>query len=244
MEQISNALNSTANKMLWSLRLRGFAVTCATSVGNLLRYAKTEWYWRWKEKTFDKRHHIDTSGMIWIDELDVEASDKARGWGYMATGPEWFSILLSKIELDCKGTTFVDFGSGKGRSLLLAAEFPFKQIVGVEFSPALHMAAENNIRTWKSSTQQCTSVESIQADATEYKLPEGPLVLYFYNPFKEDVMQEVLANIRNSLLEAPRPITILYANPTCRALLDEAAFLEIEIDLPGHEPGLLVYRNC
>lgn len=29
---------------------------------------------------------------------------------------------------------FLDFGSGKGRTLLMAASFPFKKITGVEFS--------------------------------------------------------------------------------------------------------------
>ncbi len=41
--------------------------------------------------------------------------------------------------------TFIDLGSGKGRVLLMASEYPFQKIIGVEFMPELHRAAQKNI---------------------------------------------------------------------------------------------------
>ncbi len=46
-------------------------------------------------------------------------------------------------------TQFVDIGSGKGRVLIAAAEHPFLQVAGVEYSKELHEAALNNIRSAK-----------------------------------------------------------------------------------------------
>ena len=51
-------------------------------------------------------------------------------------------------------------------------------------------------------------------DATEYELPGSPLVLYFYNPFLEPVMQRVLANIAASLEAEPRPAYVVLSKDT------------------------------
>ena len=36
-----------------------------------------------------------------------------------------------------------------GRGLLLAAEMPFREVVGVELNPELARIAEKNVATWK-----------------------------------------------------------------------------------------------
>jgi predicted RNA methylase len=42
-------------------------------------------------------------------------------------------------------TTFVDIGSGKGRALIIAAEYAFKRIIGVEYSPSLATICRRNL---------------------------------------------------------------------------------------------------
>jgi hypothetical protein len=42
--------------------------------------------------------------------------------------------------------TVIDFGSGKGRALIVASECPFRRIIGVEFALELHRDAQQNIR--------------------------------------------------------------------------------------------------
>ena len=70
----------------------------------------------------DGSHHnrVDTLGLIPIDKLDVSTRNQGRGWGYMATQPEWFQTVLGQLEIRFEEYTFVDLGSGKGRALLLA----------------------------------------------------------------------------------------------------------------------------
>jgi hypothetical protein len=50
-----------------------------------------------------------------------------------------------KLNIDPRNFTFIDFGSGKGRVLLIAAGLPFKAVVGIEFSRELHEIAVQNI---------------------------------------------------------------------------------------------------
>ena len=72
---------------------------------------------------------------------------------------------------------FIDFGSGKGRALLLASELPFKKIVGIEFSPPLHEIARANWRNYLSATQRCKAVELLCLDVVEYAIPPEPAVM-------------------------------------------------------------------
>jgi len=45
--------------------------------------------------------------------------------------------------------SFIDMGSGKARMLFVAAELPFRRVIGVEFDRKLHAAAKENIARWR-----------------------------------------------------------------------------------------------
>ena len=66
---------------------------------------------------------------------------------YQPSSVEEFGRLMGKLDVDHREFVFVDYGSGKGRVLMLAADYPFKRIVGVEFSPPLDRIARENIAT-------------------------------------------------------------------------------------------------
>ena len=52
-------------------------------------------------------------------------------------------------------------------------------------------------------------------DASEFKLPWDPLVLFMANPFGEKLMRKVKENVLRSLQKAPRRMIVLYIVPTC-----------------------------
>lgn len=96
---------------------------------------------------------------------------------------------------------FVDLGCGKGRGLILAHEAGFRNLSGVEFSPALCKIARKNL-------QHCgIQANVICADATQFVFPNEPAVVFMYNPFGPSIMQKVLANIGT----APR--CLIYVTP-------------------------------
>jgi len=118
--------------------------------------------------------------------------------------------MLKALPIDHSKYTFVDFGSGKGRVLLLTSEYAYRQIVGVEFSQGLHRIATNNIATWNNPKQKCFNIKSICVDARDFVLPPDPLVLFFFTPFKPSVTCQVIHRIRESLGNNPRSMRILY----------------------------------
>ena len=138
---------------------------------------------------------------------------------YQPTEPALFREMMARLPIEFDRFTFVDIGSGKGRTLLMASEYPFWKIVGVELIAELHDAAEENIREYRSPTQRCMHIESLLADAREFELPEEPLVLYLFNPLPERALSEVLGRLEKSLVRAPRPVWIVYHNPAMDSLL-------------------------
>jgi hypothetical protein len=136
-----------------------------------------------REAEFDRAHGVDTAGIVSLDTLD-EVMGPHRDECHDYEGVD-FVLLRERIAalgVDFPQYTFIDLGCGKGRALLIAAQFPFRQVRGVEFAPALHAAAEKNIAVYR-GPRRCCDVRADLADAAEYPVPDGPLVVFIYNSF-------------------------------------------------------------
>lgn len=188
-----------------------------------------------REAEFDRRFGVKTAGDIHlVDVITLPTHSRPFGLGYQATSKAAFVEMLSAVPTDLKDFVFVDFGSGLGRVLLLASEYPFRSIRGVEFSPDLHKIACDNIRSYRSDTQKCTDIASICEDAAEYKIPEERTIFYFYNPFLEPVMARVIQNIEQSLQRKSREAYLIYYNPKERRPLDRSAVFSLIVETPAY----------
>lgn len=178
-----------------------------------------------KDWRFDRRHNVDTDGSIQLAELDIDNPNREHGQRYEAVDPDVFRRMLAHLPIRREDFTFVDFGSGKGRALLLASEYPFRRIIGVEFSPRLNQIAERNVKTFRSGRQKCRDITAVCEDAIKFPLPPGDLLIFMANPFNEPVMARVLDNIRAAVAASPRRVFIIYSNPECAHLFERAEFL-------------------
>jgi SAM-dependent methyltransferase len=205
-------------------RAKGAAGATALLVGNLWSFVRESTPERRRQRygdmEYDWEHRVNTtSGTVgW----------RARLLGmfhspYQATDPALFREMMASLPIEFDKFTFVDLGSGKGRTLLMASEYPFRRIVGVELIAELHRAAEENIRAYHSATQSCSKIEAICADACEFVFPETPLVLYLFNPLPGSGLRRVMVNVEKSLTANPRPVYLLYHNPLLEHLLRENA---------------------
>lgn len=115
---------------------------------------------------------------------DTSAVDFATPPGtYVPIIPRMFRDMMSGIRLPFEDFVFVDIGSGKGRALLLASDYPFKRCSGLELSPIHHARAEQNIALYRGPAQRCRTVESLCQDATTYDFPKEDLFLHFFHSF-------------------------------------------------------------
>ena len=178
---------------------------------------------RYGDMDYDWEHRVNTtSGTVgW----------RARLLGlfhspYQPTEPALFREMMAGLPIEFEAFTFIDLGSGKGRTLLMASEYPFRKIVGVELIAELHRAAEENIRVYHSATERCSQIEAIGKDACDFVFPETPLVLYLFNPLPQAGLRRVLRNLERSLEQSPRPVWIVYHNPLLDTTLAGSPWLE------------------
>jgi hypothetical protein len=179
-----------------------------------------------RARRFDQEFGVDTTGYVHPTQLTVTGPNQIHAVAYNATDPDDFRDSIHRLEIDYPRFTFVDFGSGKGRTLLLATEFQFQAIVGVEFSEELHRIAQENITRFGAGRDVLSDVKTLYMDAAEYSLPNTPLVCYFCNPFGAPVFSQVIMNIENSFRSNPRDILIVYYNAKERHLFDESNWFQ------------------
>lgn len=202
-----------------SLRTHGVSGTiwrCAIGPYTLLRHylknRKSFVTYRVQDE-FDRQHGIETSKRVALSDLDVASSNWIYSDGYWPTPPEVFREALAAVNARLEDLVFIDFGSGKGRVLLMASEFPFRKVVGVEFSRELHDIAEDNIKRYKSATQKCRDISSVCADFTQFPIPPGPLFVFLYNPSSLEITSALARNLAGSLRENARQCWVLYVTP-------------------------------
>lgn len=208
-------------------RETGAASAASLLVGKLWSFARESTPERRRQRygdmEYDWEHRVNTtSGTV---------SWRARLLGlfhspYQPTEPTLFREMMASLPIAFEQFTLIDLGSGKGRTLLMASEYPFKRIVGVELIEELHCAAEQNIRAYRSPTQRCAHIESMHADACEFEIPNEPLVLYLFNPLPKTALSEVIQRLGKSLAEAPRPVWVVYHNPLLGTALGASSWLE------------------
>ena len=222
-----------ASKLRHSVRRRGVLGTAGRAARRLAEQVRTfasplrrreRRLIEQTDRDFDGRHGVETGGFIPLDRLGVSPDGQNLGTAYSGTPPDLFRAALAALPIDYRSFTFVDFGSGKGRAVLMAAGYPFKRVVGVEFSPVLHRIAERNLATYRGERRCGVRLEC--ADATTFPLPDGPLVCYFANPFQRDAMALAVDNVRASVERRPRPVYVVYFTPVLEDVLAAAPFLE------------------
>lgn len=132
---------------------------------------------------------------------------------YQPIEPQLFREIMASLEIDFSEFTFIDIGSGKGRALLLAAEFPFRRVIGVELLAELNSVAEENINKFSREKRACGEVQALCGDATEFTLPAEPLVIFLFNPLPEAGLKTVIEKLEASLRDVPRPVCVICASP-------------------------------
>lgn len=179
---------------------------------------------RFGDLDYDWEHEVDTTRSNVGFRMQLLTGMTARP--YFASEPWLFEQIFRAIPVDLSRFTFIDLGAGKGRALLMASDYPFQRIVGVEFMPDLCRAAQKNIAGYSSEHQRCRRIEAICMDARDFQFPLEPLVVYLFNPFSEPTFALVLENLRMSVEQAPRPIHIAYRFTEFENLLAQADWLE------------------
>ena len=179
---------------------------------------------RYGDIDFDFDHGVDTT---WATvPWRTRFRELLSGGQYQPSEPELFHRILRSLPAKPDGFTFIDLGSGKGRTLLMASEYPFRRIIGVELIAEFDAIAKRNLARFHGENQKCFVLESRVGDAREFVFPAEPTVLYLFNPFPDYVLRTVLQNLKCSMAASPRPVFVLYHNLVHERIFVECTWLQ------------------
>lgn len=165
---------------------------------------------RYGDFDFDWEHRVDTTSATvgWRTRLIGVLSSP-----YQPIPPEEFRELMNALAIDFSQFTFIDVGSGKGRALLLAAEYGFRRIIGIEWLLELDGIAQANIERLRQKGALTANIELVCMDATDFAFPAEPTLIFLFNPLTENALRKLLRNLEQSLRRNPRLVHVAYANP-------------------------------
>ena len=164
-----------------------------------------------EDHAFDARHGTDTAGSVEPDRLGI-ADDVARGEAilYLPSPLRVTNWMLDNVGVDPASRTFVDLGCGKGRVLLVAAQRPFRRVVGIEVSEQLADVAADNAERYTGPPPRRAGIDVVTADVTTVDLPATDLLIHAYHPFGTPILAGVLGRLDESLAATPRRVTFAY----------------------------------
>jgi hypothetical protein len=145
---------------------------------------------------------------------------------------------------------FIDVGAGLGRNLLLAADYPFKKIIGIEHSAYLNEITKENIEKYQSKMKVASTFELNCIDALEYPFPKEHIVFYFWRPFSEEIAAQFVKKLELFIGENTYRVILIFLGQVYLAV-KQSPFLELQdifltpdiIDREGAFFPLSVYSN-
>jgi hypothetical protein len=216
-------------KLLWRLRYAwrrhgpiGFVRLVAHNLSHYFHNRGKDAVATARADTFDEKYGTDTSGIREIGSLDVIASVGAQSAvRYEPSVGQEVRAALERLEIDYPEYSFVDFGSGKGRVVLVASGFPFKEVIGVEFSRELHEIASHNVARLPPEVVRAGTVRTVHGDAATFHPPKSDLVCYLYNPFGPPVLSKVVWRLISHREDHGYRVIVIYVDPRHRGAFEE-----------------------
>ena len=191
-----------------------------------------KYLFRYKLRMYNYRERVD------IHEMDGSNEIKKHAVEYQPSDQVLFKKIFDNLDWHFQNSTFIDIGCGKGITLVSAAKLGFKKVIGVEFSPQLAAIALSNMNIFSKQIDGKIEFEIVNIDGAKYEIPIEADCFYFFNPFDDFILNQVLEKIINSLKKKYRKILIIYLNPLHRKVIEKYSFTEVY-----SYGGAIVYTN-
>lgn len=161
-------------------------------------------------RTFDRLYRVRTSGHIELSDTSFDVSRLNHATSYGPVNAWAFRRLLKRLNL---ATTlqFADLGCGLGRACILAAEYGFQKVVGVELAPELCVAARRNVAGCSLLDLKKSCIQIIQSDVLHYCDSAEDDVCFVYRAFSVPFFQTVCEKLSQRVRRRRRPLTLIYS---------------------------------
>ena len=179
-------------------------------------------------RIFDYKYNVKTHKDLNLNDLKFDSINKKEAGDYETLAIFSIKKILNNIEID-KKDIFVEVGCGKGRVLLIASQYKFNKIIGIEFSPELVDIARSNVSICKDyNSFNIDIIKIVEGDVLDYKYNNNETVFYLFNPFTNNILDKLCEDIVRSFNSNPRRILILYVNPKFHNIIVANGFNKID----------------
>lgn len=175
------------------------------------------------EGKYEKQLGINTHSIVNLDKLTLAGENSDQNHHYQGASYYILFSIFKKLPIETKNFPLIDYGCGKGRALFVAEQCGFTNLIGVDIAKELINDANANKAVYVLKNSQ-SNIDFLFEDATKYLIPNNAQVLYFFNPFGEEVLQKVIDNIKESVKQHPRKVYCIYLNPKYKAVFEENGF--------------------
>lgn len=198
----------------------------------------------WTGSAFGRRCSIKKNGSVETANFDITSGAKKNMREHCPTTGNALGVILEELDINYSDYTFVDCGCDRDQVHWLAAEFPFSKIIRAESSDVINETSNENISHMSAKRENSDRIQATHRDASAFRFPNSPLVLYFFYRLGKAIMARILDNVKESWNAMPRDIVIVYSNPSHRELLDASNFWTTEALSGGPvNEGWAVYRT-
>jgi SAM-dependent methyltransferase len=166
---------------------------------------------------FDVEFAVRTSGLVAGRHLETGQHNDRYNTAYYGVAPSVLRALLGRWRRGPEVApldqyTFIDLGAGMGRAVMVASEYRFRRVIGVELNPALAGMARRNLTIWRRAGRAKAPTSIRCADAADYAFPTGPCLAFLFNPFAAPVLRRVLTSAAATFADRTRQFDLLYVN--------------------------------
>ncbi len=97
----------------------------------------------------ERKYNINTLKIDDLKHEKIESQNLSHASIYQASNYYLIEKAFEYLKNENANNSLIDFGSGKGRILVVAAHYGFTNIIGIDFVESLCKEAENNIEKLK-----------------------------------------------------------------------------------------------
>ena len=191
---------------------------------------------------FDQVYGTETGGLIPRAQLVTGSAADRHVTAYYGVAPSILRALIDRWHQQTHPARsieqylFLDVGAGKGRAMIIAAESPFREVIGLELNPALAAIARDNLahamtaqpaRARAAKPDLLAPMILVEGDALAYPLAPLPTLALLFHPFEAAALRAFLRGVETAFAAHPGILDLLYVNAEHLALLKRNAHFAV-----------------
>lgn len=172
------------------------------------------------------KYGSNTFAPVELKNLTIVDGDLKKASRYEAVSFYMLEQLFTAFRKISHKTSITDLGCGKGRMMMVAPHFGFKDITGIDFAKEVCEQAEANMRKIQGQFPDI-KWKVINQNVEKYEIAANDCVFFMFNPFSHSVLKNFLRKVNDSCDQFPRTIYFLYASPQYQKLLLDNGYVII-----------------